>query len=241
MLPLPRITSRKLVLHFHDGAHASVQWDGRLSLQTIARLIYQTADLAIVMTPFNRRDPEKLGIQQVEVLPHRLPEQFDGSPRGNRERGTEILYIGHVRPEKGFPKLLEAIAGIAASGLQIRLLLAGEVLAPFSDDWLIAEARRLGIEDQVGLLGPVSGKEKWRAFAEADLLVFPTRAEYESFGLVLVEAMMWGLPIVMTNWRGDRFRRYRHVPRQRELCQGNAMGDQSGSRKPGSVGRMGCK
>jgi glycosyltransferase involved in cell wall biosynthesis len=48
------------------------------------------------------------------------------------------------------------------------------------------------------------GEEKNRIFANVGIFVFPSLAIYESFGLVMVEAMMWGLPIVATDWRGNR-------------------------------------
>jgi glycosyltransferase involved in cell wall biosynthesis len=61
-----------------------------------------------------------------------------------------------------------------------------------------------GLDDCVELPGVLSGAAKWREFARADLFIFPSVAPYESFGLVLVEAMMWSLPIVATDWRGNR-------------------------------------
>jgi len=204
VLPLLRITSRKLVLHFHGGGHASRQWKGKLDLRALAGYVYRRADLAIVMTPFNRRDPEAVGIRQVEVLQHRLTDSLDDTLRVGREAGSTILYIGHVRPEKGFPEILEAVASVVDREPEIRLLIAGELLPPFSEDILWSDARRLGIEDRVHLLGPVSGHSKWKALAAADLAVFPSRAIYESFGLVLVEAMMWKLPLVATDWRGNK-------------------------------------
>ena len=50
--------------------------------------------------------------------------------------------------------------------------------------------------------GPLSGKEKWQAYADADCFFFPSHYESETFGLVLVEAMAFSLPLVTTRWRG---------------------------------------
>src|SRR6185436_17832121 len=49
--------------------------------------------------------------------------------------------------------------------------------------------------------GFVSGAEKERLFRECDALCFPTYYEAESFGLVLLEAMAFGLPVIATRWR----------------------------------------
>jgi glycosyltransferase involved in cell wall biosynthesis len=53
----------------------------------------------------------------------------------------------------------------------------------------------------VAYQGFVSGEEKRRLFMESDCLCFPTWYPAESFGLVLLEAMAYGLPIVATDWR----------------------------------------
>jgi glycosyltransferase involved in cell wall biosynthesis len=41
-------------------------------------------------------------------------------------------------------------------------------------------------------------------YSSAGLFIFPSVAPYESFGLVLAEAMMWGLPIVASDWKANR-------------------------------------
>jgi glycosyltransferase involved in cell wall biosynthesis len=50
--------------------------------------------------------------------------------------------------------------------------------------------------------GMLSGAAKAQAFRDADLFCFPSHYFAESFGVVLIEAMSFGLPIVTTNWRG---------------------------------------
>jgi len=52
--------------------------------------------------------------------------------------------------------------------------------------------------------GLLTGADLDRVFASADLFVFASVAPYESFGQVIVQAMMWGLPIVLSDWRANR-------------------------------------
>src|SRR5438876_11093157 len=65
---------------------------------------------------------------------------------------------------------------------------------------MIADLR---IRSHVRLSGLLTGRAKAEAFGRADLFVFPTIAPYESFGLVLAEAMAWKLPVVASRWRGN--------------------------------------
>ncbi len=58
------------------------------------------------------------------------------------------------------------------------------------------------IGDKVEFLGVLSGQQKFEAYNNADIFCFPTFFESETFGVVLLEAMQFSLPIVATRWRG---------------------------------------
>jgi glycosyltransferase involved in cell wall biosynthesis len=59
-----------------------------------------------------------------------------------------------------------------------------------------------GLGDYITFLGTLAGEEKHEAFASADLFCFPTYYGPETFGVVLIEAMSFALPVVATRWRG---------------------------------------
>ncbi len=204
VLPVFRLIARRLVIHFHAGGHADVWSRRRGPLEQLAGVIYRRADLALVMTPFNTRDPQMIGVSRVAVLPHRIPDNYDSElVTRNPERST-LLYLGHIRSEKGFPELLEAFADVAADEPTLELQVVGEILPPFSREELTVLVQRLGVGDRVTFVGHIRGRSKWEAFGAANLIVFPTRAISESFGLVLIEAMMWELPVIASDWRGNR-------------------------------------
>ena len=51
-------------------------------------------------------------------------------------------------------------------------------------------------------LGTRTGTRQGRCFLDSDVFCYPTHFESETFGLVLLEAMQFELPIVATRWRG---------------------------------------
>ena len=204
LLPWMLLASRKVIFHFHAGGIAETIHDHPYLLRKVVRFLYRKGDAAIVMTEFGRRDAAALGIDDVKVVPHALEDTYDPQIV-SRNAGSQarLLYVGHLCEEKGTPALLEAFASLRKTEPNCSLELVGECLPPYSEDELKSSIRRLGLENVVELSGVLSGKEKWDRFARADLFVFPSLAP-ESFGLVTVEAMMWALPVVACDWRGNR-------------------------------------
>jgi glycosyltransferase involved in cell wall biosynthesis len=132
----------------------------------------------------------------------------DENPAGKlpdySERPLRLLHAGHLYDLKGTPQLVEAFGRVAGKFPEWRLVLMGEFLPPYSEEACRRRCRELGIEDRVEITGVLRGDKKAEQFRSAHLFVFASVAPYESFGLVMAEAMMWGLPMVVTDWRGNR-------------------------------------
>lgn len=217
LLPLFCAFSRKVVVQFHAAGVSNRLGAKAGPLERLLGLAYRNVAAAIVMTDFNRCDPLSLGIRNIHVIPHRLPDEnpeaklpdyrafLDGqSAIRNPQSSFNILYAGHLCDLKGTPQLIESFGAIADRFPSARLILMGEFLPPYSQEECRNRCRELGIEDRVEITGVLHRENKAAKFRAAHLFVFPSVAPYESFGLVLVEAMMWGLPIVATDWRGNR-------------------------------------
>jgi glycosyltransferase involved in cell wall biosynthesis len=204
LLPFARLASRKLIIQFHAAGIAEKLKQPNIFHRILTGLMRQ-ADSAIVMTKYNRIDPESLGISKIHVVPIQLKDEAGTKTSGDTQREVfRLLYVGHLCPDKGTPDLLEAFGNVLRDYPGLRLELVGEPLVPYTWETLEQDAERFGIKEALNLSGVLTGAEKWQSFERAGLFVFPTVAPYESFGLVLLEAMMFGLPIVATDWRGNR-------------------------------------
>lgn len=203
LLPFCYLASRNVVLHFHAGGIANSIRTFPTGLGALVRLVYSRAEGAVSLTQFGREDPESLGIENITVVPNVLDDEFDETLKpGRRAERVQLLYVGHLCEDKGTPQLISAFGDVAARHPSVDLVLLGEPIAPFTTADLDSLIESTGVSDRVHRPGVVSGEDKWRHFGSTDLFVFPSQAPYESFPLVLIEAMMWGLPVITTRWRG---------------------------------------
>ena len=119
------------------------------------------------------------------------------SPERLRRTGTTILFVGRLEKRKGVLELVRAFAAVAQARPGSRLVLVGD--GPLRRP-VEAEIRRLRLAG-VSLEGQVPRALLPSYYAGADLFCAPSLAA-ESFGIVLLEAMASGLPVVASSVAG---------------------------------------
>jgi len=108
--------------------------------------------------------------------------------------GGALGFLGRLdEPRKGLPLLLEAYSALAATRPGLRLLVAGPGDAEEAQQALPAQFR-----ERVTFLGMVTEADKPRVYASVDLFVAPNTGG-ESFGVVLLEAMATGTPVLASD------------------------------------------
>src|SRR3989304_10511765 len=90
------------------------------------------------------------------------------------------------------------MAQVSASALQASLVIPGPFTA--HTPRLVELAKQLGIEQQVLFLGQIPEPELQRLYREAAVYCYP--APEEDFGMGVIEAMAWGIPVVAWNHAG---------------------------------------
>lgn len=203
LLPWIMLVTKKTCLHFHAAGIAETIDKQPCIVRQLIRWLYRKSALAIVLTQFGKQDAKSVGIEQIEVVPNTLEDHYDNRMLGRNRGLPRLLYVGHFSEDKGTPALVEAMARLRESGHDCRLILVGESVPPYTTADLQSAIEALGLKSIVRVCGVLSGEEKWKRFAEANLFIFPSLAA-ESFGLSMVEGMMWELPIVACDWRGNR-------------------------------------
>ena len=108
-----------------------------------------------------------------------------------------ILFVGRLVYEKGVQNLIAAMPKILANYHDAKLVIAGK--GPMLDE-LRGEVDYLGLGNKVYFTGYLNSKQCRQMYKCADIAVFPST--YEPFGIVALEAMLSGNPIVVSDIGG---------------------------------------
>lgn len=129
----------------------------------------------------------------IEIIPNgiNIAKYHPSAPPEKHQAGKTIFYVGRLEKRKGIKYLLQAFALLAKKDSNVQLVLAG--MGP-EERSLLNYVKEQSIP-RVTFLGFISEAEKIKQLQAAD--VFSSAARYgESFGIVLIESMAAGTPIV---------------------------------------------
>jgi rhamnosyl/mannosyltransferase len=143
--------------------------------------------LGIDPTPFENPD-----LRRAEEIRARYLASPTLSPHGRTHPGSGfLLFVGQFRYYKGLDYMLRALCELP----EARLIMVGQ--GPMEQAWR-GLAVALGVQDRVSFVSGVHTEELPAYYAAADVFVLPASERSEAFGLVQLEAMAAGRPVVST-------------------------------------------
>jgi glycosyltransferase involved in cell wall biosynthesis/predicted metal-dependent phosphoesterase TrpH len=180
--------------HTELTAYAKLRSGGRHVAEAMAQAVstlYRACDLVLSPSPAADATLAEIGVaaEQIARWDRGVDSaRFDPTLRAPiGPPGTiNVLYAGRITHEKGANLLAEAFLQARASDRRLRLVLAGG--GPEQ------ERLRERIGDGATFLGWLQGQELARAYASADVFLFPSSTD--TFGQVILEAQASGLPVV---------------------------------------------
>jgi glycosyltransferase involved in cell wall biosynthesis len=189
---------RPLVVYFHSEV-VRAEWKYRLLYRPFLRRVLDRAARVVVASP-------QMAERAVQLEGHRhkcvvIPYGIDTAPlaltqalrdRANRIRAAGrplVLFVGRLVPYKGLDVLIRAFAGVDA-----RLVIVGD--GPLRTRLERQAAETCG--DRVVFAGTVADADLAAHYHACDLFVLPSITRAEAFGVVQVEAMACGKPVVST-------------------------------------------
>ena len=194
----------KTIFHFHAAGISEAYPSLPSILRAAYRWSYFEPDLAIQLSEFNPDDAAVLLARTRVIVPNGIDDDFlalQSTKRPGHEICT-ILFVGMVSEAKGVLVLIDAVRIVKQNGLQVKVNVVGQFASEEFRQKVIGRLAAYGLTEDFDFKGVLVGEAKSQQYLNADIFCFPTFFESESFGLVVVEAMLFSLPVIATRWRG---------------------------------------
>jgi len=152
--------------------------------------------------------PSDYTLQSVKKIVFRAPKSYIIHPgieklnfnktakKINKSVEIKLLYIGGIQERKGLIYLIKAL--VQLDDKDFKLNLVGDInKEPEYYRQLIEAIEKSQLEQKIEFFGWISQEQKEKLLSTSDIFVFPTL--HEGYGIVLIESMISGLPVISTN------------------------------------------
>jgi len=194
-------TFSNVIIHLHGGAFR-IQFDKLSPFEKwfVGFSLKRVSKVIVLSERFKSIFADLVMASNVRIIRNGLPD-FQGERYSNIrsfKNDLHILFLSNLQPEKGLWDVISSLGCLKSLNIPFTATLAG----PFPNDNiryrtlnLIAD---LGLEENIELPGIVTGQVKADLFARAGVFVF-LPSQIEGQPLVIIEALMAGLPIIATD------------------------------------------
>jgi glycosyltransferase involved in cell wall biosynthesis len=160
---------------------------------SLADFVFTASDLAAKSYVINANCGNRIKTILLGANIDRFKPALAGSSRSASHEPFTFAFVGSTPARKGFDLILDSLDILVSEGLSVELLVAGRV-----DQKLLSG--RTALRSKVREYGMVSQSELASILPRARCLLLPSR--HDSFGMVVVEAMACGLPVIVSDMVG---------------------------------------
>lgn len=200
LLTFTRPLFKYTVFHFRSAGISDFMKS--LSQGWLLRIPYFKPTVAIQLSGLNPSDGEYFKAKKTVIIPNGIEDE-GAKYLSIRKSKTKfiILCIGALKESKGILTLIEALNIVVKDHKDVMVNFIGAFDSAEFKNKVQDKIVKYKISNHVEFQGVATGAEKWMYFSKASILCFPTFYECESFGNVILEAMMFELPVVASSWR----------------------------------------
>lgn len=200
------VTAHRQVAALHNEHALDNHLVGEMEKLLIERAAYVLPNTRATLNAVQKAYGLQLSPEQYSIVPYGLVPAPDEAVRpfdvSRRDGELTVLFVGRLEKRKGIQDLFEAIPQVLKQVPQARFVIAGSdnsywdgFLKRTGLDYVTYFQRHYAaVAPYVKFLGNVSDEELQQLYAACDLFVAPSL--YESFGLIYLEAMNYGKPVI---------------------------------------------
>lgn len=187
---LKKLGKKKMMTIHHHFMYRQFKGFKRWSYKFFEWRFLKSMDKIVVASPYVYNElKNKIG--EEKLLFYRIPFQTEPKTDLQPTKGN-LTFTGTIEERKGLHLLLDSIVELKKRGRNYPLTIMGKVIEPLYFDRLKKTIEENGLD--VRFTGFLSRKEMDKILSESDVFVFPSLLE--GYGMVLIEAQVYGLPIV---------------------------------------------
>lgn len=219
------IQTKKIdLIHIHGAWHPLFHWAARAAVvenipyiiqprgmlepwslnfrkfkKKLALIFYQKVDLRVASGFIATANQEACSISdlcqsdKIVIIPNGVEPAIPVTVVNDKDGTKTALFMSRIHPKKGIFELIRAWASLRPSNWVLR------VVGP-DDGQYFTQVRelisKLGLDDCVQAVGPKYGEDRGLEYSRADVFILPTYSE--NFGVVVAEALSYGIPVLTT-------------------------------------------
>lgn len=183
--------------------HSLVKQEGRTRKRSLVssrqHRLLRVADLIVVPSRWQKKSLcayYPTYIKKVEVIENGI----NRTAKPNNQQRTSLLFVGRLTSQKGIQELLTAVGLLSRHTPYVSLMIVGQSSSQAFQSLLLQLVRKHKLEKQVKWLGFVPPHRLQKVYASCGAVIVPSKQE--SFGLVALEALANGVPLVSTRSGG---------------------------------------
>lgn len=200
---LCKMFGRKIVIHQHNKGMAKDV--DRHIYSWLMPMVYRNTKVILLSWRLYSDIEKVVKREHVMICPNGILDTNINEPSAERHNDVpHILFLSNLIVSKGVVVLLDALKILKGRGIRFVCDFVGGETKELNDQKFTEEIGARGLEDIAVYHGRKYGKDKEDFLRMADMFVFPTYYFNECFPLVILEAMMYGLPVISTDEGGIR-------------------------------------
>lgn len=200
---LCKMFGRKIVIHQHNKGMANDV--DRHIYRWLLPMVYRNTKVILLSWRLYPDIEKVVKREQVMICPNGIIDTNINAPSAERHDDVpHILFLSNLIVSKGVLVLLDALKTLKEKGCRFVCDFVGGETKELDARRFAREIGARGLDGIAVYHGRKYGKDKEDFWRMADMFVFPTYYFNECFPLVILEAMMYGLPVISTDEGGIR-------------------------------------